>query len=109
MLKFSDFDLELVNNVYQNVGDVEIIGGIEFAVATLPKNSVAFIVDYDGNMIAATRDKDKKMDFETFISADGVKDYKIVGDWIKEFIEEHDFTQYGLIVETASDVYQVVN
>lgn len=107
-MKLKDFDLSFINNVYQDTTETEISDAIEYVAETLPDNSAVFIVDDDGNMIVMTKEEsEEKMDFETFINADGSKNYKVVVCWIQEFIQEHNFKRYGLIVETASG-FQVV-
>ena len=106
-MTFSDFGLNIECNVFQNV--TKIIGnGAEWAVKHMPENSVVFVVDEFGSTICFVRTTGKAQLTDTYINAEGDADYKLIGAWINEYLEEHDFQKVGIIVETSSDIHQVV-
>ena len=102
-----DFGLELDNNVYQDATDTPISEGIEYAVNTMPENSAVFVVDIAGNAIFLTRQTGKPQLADTYINASATTDYQVIGGWIKEFIKNHTYSQYGIIAETSNG-YQVI-
>ena len=106
-MTFSDFGLNIECNAFQNV--TKIIGnGAEWAVKHMPENSVVFVVDEFGSTICFVRTTGKAQLTDTYINAEGDADYQLIGAWISEYLEEHDFQKVGIIVETSSDVHQVV-
>ena len=106
-MTFSDFGLNIECNAFQNV--TKIIGnGAEWAVKHMPENSVVFVVDEFGSTICFVRTTGKAQLTDTYINAEGDADYKLIGAWINEYLEEHDFQKVGIIVETSSDIHQVV-
>ena len=106
-MTFSDFGLNIECNAFQNV--TKIIGnGAEWAVKHMPEKSVVFVVDEFGSTICFVRTTGKAQLTDTYINAEGDADYKLIGAWISEYLEEHDFQKVGIIVETSSDVHQVV-
>ena len=107
-MTFSDFGLNIECNAFQNV--TKIIGnGAEWAVKHMPDNSVVFVVNEFGGTICFVRKTGKAQLTDTFVNASGDLDYKLVGAWIEECLEEHDLQKVGIIVETSSDIYQVAN
>lgn len=106
-MTFSDFGLNIECNAFQNV--TKIIGnGAEWAVKHMPENSVVFVVDEFGSTICFVRTTGNAQLTDTYINAEGDADYQLIGAWISEYLEEHDFQKVGIIVETSSDVHQVV-
>ena len=108
-MTFNDFGLKSPeNNAFQNV--TKIVGnGAEWAVKHMPENSVVFVVNEFGGTICFVRKTGKAQLTDTFVNASGDLDYKLVGAWIEECLEEHDLQKVGIIVETSSDIYQVAN